>query len=152
MSDNSSQGGTDLIRDLARQGGAIKTQVMQLDLGGASANGEVLITAGQQVMAASVPVVLASNQTPLSIQNLGNPYRGTSSYFSGVSGTVSIPAGARVVSFSAHSATGGTVTIFGGSSIIIPSGNAWSDDYSGFVGPGDIVLTGTDSYYVAINQ
>lgn len=50
------------MRDLARQSGAVKTQVVQLDIGGASANAEVLITAGQQVMAASVPVVLASDQ------------------------------------------------------------------------------------------
>lgn len=63
MADNSTQGGTDVIRDLARQAGAIKTQVMQLDAGGGSANAEILITAGQQVMAASLPVVLASNQT-----------------------------------------------------------------------------------------
>lgn len=63
--DNSAQGGSDVIRDLARQGGIPKTQVFQLDLGGATANAEVLITAGQQLMAASVPVVLASNQTPV---------------------------------------------------------------------------------------
>ena len=65
MADNSLQGGTDSIRDLARQAGAVKTQVIQLDLGGATANAEVLITAGQQLMAVSVPVVLASNQTPV---------------------------------------------------------------------------------------
>lgn len=57
--------GGDTVRDLARQGGSVKTQVVQLDLGGPSANAEALITAGQQVMAASVPVVLASNQTPV---------------------------------------------------------------------------------------
>ena len=57
----------DVIRDLARQSGTIKTQVVQLDLGGASANAEVLITAGQQVMSASVPVVLASNQSAVPV-------------------------------------------------------------------------------------
>ena len=65
MADNTvlnAAAGGDTVRDLARQGGSIKTQVVQLDLGGATANAEVLITAGQQVMAASVPVVLASNQ------------------------------------------------------------------------------------------
>ena len=65
--DNSTQDGADIIRDIARQGGAVKTQVMQLDAGGGSANAEVLITAGQQVMAASLPVVLASNQTPIPV-------------------------------------------------------------------------------------
>ena len=59
--------GGDTIRDLARGAGTIKTQVVQLDLGGATANAEVLITAGQQVMTASVPVVIASNQTALPV-------------------------------------------------------------------------------------
>lgn len=59
--------GGDTIRDLARQSGTIKTQVVQLDLGGATANAEVLITAGQQTMAASVPVVLASNQSAVPV-------------------------------------------------------------------------------------
>lgn len=62
MSDNSLQTGADTIRDLARQAGTVKTQVVQIDIGGASANAEVLVTAGQQVMAASLPVVIASNQ------------------------------------------------------------------------------------------
>lgn len=57
--------GGDTMRDLARAAGTVKTQVVQLDLGGASANGEVLITAGQQVMSASVPVALASDQTAI---------------------------------------------------------------------------------------
>lgn len=64
MPDNSTLPATgDTVRDLARSAGTVKTQVVQLDLGGASANAEVLITAGQQAMAASVPVVIANNQT-----------------------------------------------------------------------------------------
>lgn len=64
MADNSqvTAGTGDTIRDLARQAGNVKTQVVQLDLGGATANAEILITAGQQVMAVSVPVVIASDQ------------------------------------------------------------------------------------------
>lgn len=54
--------GGDVVRDLARNSGNVKTQVIQLDIGGASSNAEVLITAGQQLASASVPVVLASNQ------------------------------------------------------------------------------------------
>lgn len=57
--------GGDTARDLARQSGSVKTQVVQLDLGGPSANPEVLIVAGQQAMAASVPVVIASNQSAI---------------------------------------------------------------------------------------
>lgn len=55
----------DTIRDLARQAGTVKTQTFQLDLGGATANAEVLISAGQKAMALSMPVTLASDQTPL---------------------------------------------------------------------------------------
>lgn len=60
----------DVIRDLARSTGASsgsKTQVVQLDLGGANTNAEVLITAGQQTMSASVPVAIASNQSAVSV-------------------------------------------------------------------------------------
>ena len=57
--------GGDTVRDLARQSGSVKTTVVQLDLGGAPTNAEVLITAGQQTKAASVPVVLASDQGPI---------------------------------------------------------------------------------------
>ena len=59
--------GGDTIRDIARQGGTAKTQVVQWDIGGAAANAEVLITAGQQLMAASLPVVLASDQAALPV-------------------------------------------------------------------------------------
>lgn len=68
MADNSVQGGADTVRDLARQAGTVKTQVVQLDLGGPTANAEVLITAGQQLKAASVPVVIASDQGPYTDQ------------------------------------------------------------------------------------
>ena len=81
-----------------------------------------------------------------------NPYRGTSTYFGGASGTAVIPAGARVVSLSAHSVTGGAITIFGGSAVVVPANNGFSDGWSGFVGPGSIIFTGTDSYYVVVNQ
>lgn len=70
MSDNTTldlMAGGDSIRDLARPGGAAKTQVMALDLGGPSSNAEVLITAGQQPMSGSVPVVLASDQPPVAV-------------------------------------------------------------------------------------
>ena len=60
--------GGDVVRDLQRPSGA-KTQVVGLDLGGDSANPEVLITAGQQLAAASVPVVLASDHPILPVQN-----------------------------------------------------------------------------------
>lgn len=67
LTDNSRQDGSDIIRDLGRQGGSIKTQAFALDLGGNSDNPELLITAGQQTKSLSVPVVLASDQGPLAI-------------------------------------------------------------------------------------
>lgn len=73
MSDNTllnPGAGGDTVRDLARQAGSVKTQVVQLDLGGASANAEKLITAGQQVMANAVPVVIASDQTAIATQGI----------------------------------------------------------------------------------
>ena len=70
MADNSTQGGSDTIRDLARQAGVVKTQVLQIDIGGPTANAEVLVTAGQQTMAASLPVVIASNQPALSFAGI----------------------------------------------------------------------------------
>ena len=57
--------GGDTVRDLARQSGTVKTQVVQIDIGGPTTNAEVLVTAGQQAMAASLPVVIASNQTAI---------------------------------------------------------------------------------------
>lgn len=61
--------GGDTIRDLARQSGAVKTQVFQIDIGGAGANAEVLVTAGRQLMSASLPVTLASDQPALTTVN-----------------------------------------------------------------------------------
>lgn len=79
--------GGDTIRDLARGAGTVKTQVVQLDLGGATANAEVLITAGQQVMTASVPVVIASNQTAISVASTDLTATGS---LSGI-GSVALP-------------------------------------------------------------
>ena len=151
MSDNTKQDDSAVIRTLARQGGNVETQAFALDLGGGSANPELLITAGQQSMAQSVPVVIAADQTPIPVTDSADPYRGASSYLSGVSGSMAIAAGARIVSLSATSMAGGTIQILGGVSIVLPPGTAFTDGYSGFTGPGNIVFTGTDSYYVAVN-
>ena len=62
MSDNTTLNtgsGGDVIRDIARQSGSVKTQVVQLDAGGPAANAEVLITAGQQDSAVSLPTIEA---------------------------------------------------------------------------------------------
>ena len=101
-------------------------------------------------------LVCVSGANPMPVVDatvaLTNPYRGTTSYYGGASGTVTIPSGARVVSMSAHATSAGTLTIFGGQAIPVPANNGFSDGWSGFVGPGSIVFTGTDSYYIAVNQ
>jgi hypothetical protein len=56
--------GGDTIRDVNRTG-AVKTQVVQLDIGGAATNAEALVTSGQQTSANSLPVVIASDQAPI---------------------------------------------------------------------------------------
>jgi hypothetical protein len=51
----------DTIRTLQRVSGGVKTEAVALDLGGPEPNLEKFITAGQQTMANSVPVVPASD-------------------------------------------------------------------------------------------
>ena len=56
----------DVVRTLAKTANAgAKTQVVALDVGGGDAAAETLLVPGQQAMAASVPVVLASDQSPV---------------------------------------------------------------------------------------
>lgn len=73
---------------------------------------------------------------------------GTPSYEAGTSGTVSVPDGALVVGMTAHTTTGGTLTIDGGDSIPIPANSVFVDDLPLWAGPLDLIFTGTDSYYV----
>jgi hypothetical protein len=51
----------DTVRTLQRVSGGAKTEAVALDLGGPEPNLEKFITAGQQTMANSVPVVPASD-------------------------------------------------------------------------------------------
>lgn len=74
----------------------------------------------------------------------------SSSYRAGVSGTLAVPASQNVTAIAAHSTAGGSVTIFGGDSIPILANTQFGDGMDGapFTGGGDLVFTGTDSYYV----
>ena len=111
MADNSVQGGADTIRDLARQAGTVKTQVFQIDAGGATANAENLITAGQQTAANSLPVVIASNQT-----GLPNPANTTvSATFTASDAVVAAPIGDG--SLVSGSSTAGSIV-----SLLVPDG------------------------------
>lgn len=61
----------DTIRDTVKAGnGVAKTQIFALDIGGSSANAEILLTAGPQLAAVSMPVVLAIDQPALVISPL----------------------------------------------------------------------------------
>lgn len=93
MADNSLQGGADTIRDIDRAG--VKTQVTQLDVGGAAS--ESLLVRGQQAMASSLPVALASNQSAIPINipgtvstvNTSTAALGISGVFTGTSEDIS---------------------------------------------------------------
>lgn len=82
--------------------------------------------------------------------------QGKFTYYAGASGTVTLPAGATVKQIVAHSTTGGTVTIFGGSAfpVIAATGVALRFIHDNCVSKetssnsADIVFTGTDAYYV----
>lgn len=70
MSDNTQLNpgaGGDLMRTIDRSGSGPNTQVVSLDVGAAGAGNEAILRVGQQAMAASVPVVVASDQSSLNI-------------------------------------------------------------------------------------
>jgi hypothetical protein len=77
--------------------------------------------------------------------------------YAGASGTVSLPAGAQILSIVAHSPSGGTVTMPDGAggtaTIIVPAGEWWAYDPKHLCspsssGPYTISFVGTDSYVV----
>lgn len=77
-------------------------------------------------------------------------------YYAGASGTVTLPAGATVKQIVVHASGAGTMTIFGGPSIplIAATSTALRFVHDSCVSKetapnsADIVLTGTDSYYI----
>jgi hypothetical protein len=82
--------------------------------------------------------------------------QGTWRYAAGVSGTVTLPAGATVKQIVVHATTPGSMTIFGGASIPLAAGASPAFRFGHNVcvageTPGGgltIVFTGTDSYFV----
>ena len=73
---------------------------------------------------------------------------GTWGYSAGVSGTLTLTGGKRVLDINAHSLTGGTVTINGGDTIPVPANVGFTFTPSGALTNPVIVFTGTDSYSV----
>lgn len=74
--------------------------------------------------------------------------RGTWGYVAGVSGTVVIAAGRRVLGIAAYSTAGGTLTINGGDSVVIPAASAIGIAPKGNLVAPTLVFTGTTSYFV----
>ena len=71
---------------------------------------------------------------------------GTWSYRAGVSGSVTVPAGGRVIGIAAHAATAGSFSINGGDSIPVPA-NVGADlaPRAALIAP-TVVFSGTDAY------
>ena len=75
--------------------------------------------------------------------------RGSWAYSAGVNGTVVVAAGRRVTGIAAYSTAGGTLTINGGDSIVIPAGSSISIEPKGnLVAPTIVFSSGVTSYIV----
>lgn len=75
---------------------------------------------------------------------------GTWSYYAGVSGTVTVAGGQRVLGIGTHASSAGSFTINGGNSIPVPAGVAVNINPLANVVAPTIVFTGTDSYFVEV--
>jgi hypothetical protein len=75
---------------------------------------------------------------------------GTWAYYAGVSGTVNVTAGQRVLGIAAHATTAGSMTINGGASVPIPAGTGIQFTPMGNLVAPAVVLTGTDSYVIEV--
>lgn len=77
---------------------------------------------------------------------------GTWGYHAGTSGTLTVPAGARVLGIAAHSTGGGTMTINGGDSVPVPANVGVEVAPRGnLIGP-TIQFISTDTYFVEYLQ
>ena len=74
---------------------------------------------------------------------------GTWGYAAGASGTVTLTGSKRVLSFSCHATTAGTLTINAGDSIIIAANTSFSDTPNANLTDPTFVFTGTDAYYIS---
>jgi len=79
---------------------------------------------------------------------------GTLGYLAGAAGTAQVPSGCIVIAIYAHATAAASMTIFGGASIPLPAGVQFQIDnkhtlmQAGPGAAGQIVFTGTDSYFV----
>jgi hypothetical protein len=74
---------------------------------------------------------------------------GSWGYSAGVNGTVVVGTGKRVNGITAYSAAGGTLTINGGDSVLIPAGSAIDISPRGnLVAPTIVFSAGVTSYFI----
>lgn len=90
-----------------------------------------------------------TNTVPVTETNVDLNF-GTWAYYAGVSGTVTISSGQRILSITAHSTIGGTITINGGATITLPPNTAFTDNPLGNLTAPTIVFTNTDAYFVEV--
>lgn len=95
----------------------------------------------------TVPSTLPQVVTEL---NLDKNFGTWGPYYAGVSGTVVVSAGKRILSIACHSTTGGSLTINGGSSIPVPANVGFSVNPLGNLVAPTVIFTATDSYFVEV--
>lgn len=137
------------LRLIDRSG--IYTQVMQLCLGGAGA--EALLTAGQKTMAASLPVVIASNQSaiPISAASLPLPAdAATETTLSGLNSKVTAcNTGAVVISSALPAGTNAIGKLAANSGVDIGDVDVPALNVNlNTLHAGDVILIGTTGYTV----
>lgn len=92
---------------------------------------------------------LRASAVPITDANIGKSF-GTWAYYAGVSGTVTVSGGQRVIGISCHATSAGSFTINGGAAIPIPAGLSINIQPLGNVTAPTIIFTGTDSYFVEV--
>ena len=112
-----------------------------------------------ELRASAVPISVASLPLPsgasteVTLDTLSDNVAktfGTWAYYAGVSGSVSVTAGQRVLGIAAHSTLGGSFTINGGAAITIPANSGISINPVGNLTAPTIVFTTTDSYFIEV--
>lgn len=109
----------------------------------------LVTTVGSGPGGSSNVTIVGPNPLPVSEANIDKGF-GTWAYYSGVSGTVTVTAGQRVIGIAAHSTLGGSYTINGGSAIVLPPGVAVMFNPMGNLTAPTIIFTSTDTYVIEV--
>jgi hypothetical protein len=100
-----------------------------------------------------IPLAIAITQTgtdsTVKEANIDKNF-GTWAYYAGVSGTVVVSAGQRVLGIGVHATAAGSFTINGGASIPIPAGVSINVEPLANITAPTIIFTGSDSYFIEV--